>query len=540
MSEKNYYLNPKIKKTNVKEQYTKAQVEEYIKCANDPIYFIENYVKIITLDKGLQPFILRGYQKNLIETFHNNLKIILLSARQSGKTITTAAYILWYICFNSDKTAVILANKAPTAREILARIVNMLEELPFFLQPGVEVLNKGSVEFGNNSKIIASSTSSDSIRGFSVNLLYLDEFAYVPNAVEFFRSSYPTITSGKTSKIIISSTFNGLNLFYSLWTEAKRNENGFVPFEIDWWEVPGRDEKWKQEQLAILGPEGFAQEYGNEAIGSSNTLISASKLKQLTYVKGRIEGKYEILEDPIINVDDPSKNHIYVIAVDVSRGTENDYSVAIVLDVTQFPIKIVATYRDNQIRPILFPDIIYKLAKKYNDAFLMIERNSIGQDVIDILINEHEYENIFSTKMKQKVGQQLTLGISRKSFGGIEMTKSVKRVGCSNFKALIEEDKLINLTESILFELYNFSKKGNSYEADTGTDDMVMALVLFSWAIGQQFYKDLFNVDFRKEMITKYISENEEESAPALYIISPEIQERQREMSGYEEIIWKF
>lgn len=533
MSEKNYYLNPKIKKTNVREQYTKEQLEEYVRCAQDPVYFIEKYVKIVTLDRGLQPFILRGYQKNLIQTFHDNLKIILLSARQSGKTITTAAYILWYICFNPDKTAVILANKAPTAREILSRIINMLEELPFFLQPGVEILNKGSVEFGNNSKIIASSTSSDSIRGYSVNLLYLDEFAYVPNAVDFFRSSYPTITSGKTSKIIISSTFNGLNLFYSLWTEAKRGENGFVPFEIDWWEVPGRDEKWKQEQLAILGPEGFAQEYGNEAIGSSNTLISSSKLKQLTYIKGVIKDSYEYLEHPI-------ENHNYVVTADVSRGTENDYSVAIVLDVTQYPIKIVATYRNNTLRPILFPGVLYTLAKYYNEAFLLIERNSIGQDVIDLLINEYDYENVFSTKVKPRVGQELTLGISRKAFGGVEMTKSVKKIGCANFKALIEEDKLINLTEPILFELYNFSKKGNSYEADTGTDDLVMSLILFSWAIGQQFYKDLFNSDFRKEIITKYISENEEDIGPPIYIESPEIRERESGRMGYEEIVWKF
>ncbi len=532
--EKEYYLNPKIKRANLKEVYTQEQIEEYVKCAQDPTYFIENYVKIVTLDRGLQPFHLRGYQRNLIETYHNNLKTILLSARQSGKTITTVSYILWYICFNTDKTAVILANKAATAREILSKLIGMLEELPFFLQPGVKVLNKGSVEFGNNSRIIASSTSSSSIRGFSVNLLYLDEFAFVQNAVEFFRSSYPTITAGKTSKIIISSTFNGLNLFYSLWTEAKRGENGFHPFEVNWWEVPGRDENWKREQVSILGEEGFAQEYGNEAIGSSNTLIAPSKLKQLTYIKGRkdLEG-YEIIEDPIAN-------HNYVITADVSRGTENDFSVAIVLDVTQFPIKIVATYRNNQLRPILFPDILYKLAKKYNEAYVMVERNSNGQDVIDILFNEYEYENIFSTKMKQKVGQVLSIGISRKSVGGIEMTKSVKKIGCSNLKALIEEDKLINLTENMLLEFYNFSKKGSSYEADQGTDDMVMSLVMFSWAINQQFFKDMFNADFRKEIFTKYVNETKEDDIGiGLIVDSAEIRER-HENHGYQEIIWKF
>lgn len=495
MDQRPFYLNPKIKKANLPEEYSDQDLNEYIKCSQNPIYFIENYVKINTVDKGLEPFILRGYQKKLIETFYQNSRVILLSARQSGKTITTAAFILWFVCFTPDKTAAILANKARTSREILSRIVLMLENLPFFLQPGVRVLNKGSIEFGNNSRIIAEATSADTIRGFTINFLYLDEFAFVPNAYEFFSSSYPTITSGNTSKIIISSTPNNLNLFYHLWMEAQKNKNGFTPFEIDWWEVPGRDENWKKEQISILGEEGFAREYGNEFLGSSNTLIRADKLKSLVPVETRRIGHY------IQVVEEPKDNHIYVAAIDTSRGVGKDYSVIVILDVTQFPIKIVATYRNNTITPLRFPDDIMLLVKKYNNAFILIERNSNGLEVANILYNEFEYENIFSSKIAGRLGQTLTMGSSKQNILGVEMTKNVKRIGCSNLKVMIEEQKLINLTEEILLELYNFVRQGDTYAGENGEhDDMVMCLIMFSWALNQEYFKELLNTDLRREL----------------------------------------
>lgn len=527
-AEKTFYLNPKIKKSNLEEKYDKETLLEYMKCASDPSYFIENYIKIINLDSGLQNFSLRGYQREMIKKYHENNKVIVLSARQSGKTTTTAAYILWYVCFNPEKTAIILANKAATAREILSRITLMLENVPFFLQPGVNILNKGSIEFGNNSKIIATSTSSDSIRGFSCNLLYLDEFAHVPNSVEFFKSSYPTITSGKSTKIIISSTPNGLNLFYKLWTEAKNGENDFVNFEIHWKEVPGRDEVWKKDQLAILGPDGFAQEFENEFIGSSNTLISSSYLKELPICRGIKENNIEILEQP-------KENRVYCISVDVSRGTGNDYSAFVVLDITEYPIKIVVIFKDNNIRPLLLPEIILQYAKKYNNAFILVERNGNGLDVVDVLYHEFEYENIFSTKSKQKIGQVLSLGISKHYIGGVEMTKSVKRVGCSNLKSLIEEKKLINFNEDILIELYNFVRKADTFQADAGEhDDLVMCLVLFSWAITEDFYKELTKTDFRKELIKEYNLEGfDDDSLPPAPALNTAIDE----FNPYEQII---
>lgn len=495
MSDKNYYLNPKIKKIELQEEYTPEQVKEYVKCSQDPVYFIENYVEINALDKGFVKFKLRGYQKELIKSLHENNKTIILSSRQSGKTITTAAFILWYALFNPDKTIAILANKAPIAREILARIIAALERIPFFLQPGTKTLNKGSIEFGNDSRIIAAATSSDGIRGFSVNFLLLDEFAFVDNDVEFFKSVFPTISSGSSTKIAISSTPHGLNLFYKLFKDAKDGKNDFVPFEISWDMVPGRDENWKTQQLEILGEHGFRQEYGNEFLGSSNTLISGDVLQKLVWESPIYTDTFKTI------LEEPKENHNYVITVDSSRGVGEDYSVAIVIDVTTYPYKVVCTYRDNVIRPILLSNVICELAKKYNMAFLLIERNTVGQTVAESCFHDLEYENIFTTTQGKK-GQEL-----RNSFGksfklGVEMTSQVKRLGSYMLKTLIEENKLINFTDKIVMELYTFVNKNNTWMAETGRhDDLVMSLVLFSWAVNQPFFKDITNSDLRLSLM---------------------------------------
>jgi Terminase RNaseH-like domain/Terminase large subunit, T4likevirus-type, N-terminal len=503
-NEKNYYLNPKIKRAELKEEYTAEQIQEYVKCAEDPIYFIENYVEINSLDKGFVKFRTRGYQKELIQKFFKHNKNIVLSSRQSGKSITTAAFILWYIFFNPDKNVAILANKAAVAREILARIVASFERVPFFLQPGVKVLNKGSVELGNSSKIIAAATSASAIRGFSCNLLYLDEFAFVENAEEFFRSVIPTISSGNTTKVIISSTPQGLNLFHKLWKDAVDGNNDYIPTEITWDQVPGRDEAWKNLQMAQLGEHGFRQEFGNEFLGSSNTLISGYKLQSLTWEKPLKQS------NSLIILEEPKENHNYVISVDSSRGVENDYSVAIVIDTTTVPYKIVARFKDNTTRPILLPNIIVDLAKKYNRAFLLIERNTVGQTVAESCYWDLEYENIFTT-IQGKKGQELRSSFSKSNKIGVEMTTQVKRLGTSILKTLVEEDKLIQYTEDIVTELYSFINKSGTWGGEAGKhDDLVMALVLFSWASNQLFFKEITNSDLRKSFLTEQ-SEAEEE-----------------------------
>lgn len=504
MSDKNYYLNPNVKKINIKEEYTKEQIAEYIKCSQDPIYFIEKYVKIITLDKGLMPLILRGYQKEFILCMHENRFSIVLAARQSAKTTTVAAYILWYVLFNPEKSVGILANKAATAREILSRITLALENIPFFLQPGVETLNKGDISFGNKSKIFTSATSNDSIRGRSPNFVYIDEYSYVPNAEEFFKATFPTVSSGTESKVVISSTPKGLNHFYKLWKDAKDGRNEFVPFEITWDQVPGRDQNWKKTQIEIMGENGFRQEFGNEFLGSSDTLIAGHVLQSLTWETFKCNFReFNVLEDP-------KEGRNYVITVDSSRGVGGDYSVAIVIDTTEVPYKIVATFRNNEIRPLRLPQIIIDTAKRYNDAFLLIERNNIGSTVAESCYWDYDYENIFTT-ISGKKGQELRNSFVKSNQIGVEMTPQVKRIGAFILKTLIEEFKLINLTEEIVSELYSFSSKKDSWSAEPGKhDDLVMSLLLFSWATTQPFFKEITNSDLRKAILEEREDEFEE------------------------------
>jgi hypothetical protein len=504
MINKPYYLNPNIKKVNLVENYTPDQIQEYVKCSRDPIYFIEKYVKIISVDKGLIPLILRDYQKNIILSLWKNRNSILLAARQAAKTTTVASFLLWYAIFTSDKDIAILANKAATAREILSRITLALENLPFFLQPGVKALNKGSLEFGNNSKIFAAATSSDSIRGKACALIYMDEYAFVENAEDFFKSTFPTISSGNETKTIVSSTPNGMNHYYKLWKDAVEKRNNFVPLEITWNMVPGRDEKWKKEQIEILGEHGFRQEYGNEFLGSSNTLISGHALQSLTWEEPiSKDTNWVILEEP-----KPESN--YIISVDSSRGVENDYSVAIVIDITSYPHKIVCTYKNNELRPLLLSNVIVDLAKKYNDAYLLIERNTIGGVVAESCYYDLEYENLFTTQQGKR-GQELTTSFKRSNKIGVEMTSSVKRIGTSILKTIIEERKLINLTEDIVSELYSFISKNNTWSAEAGkNDDFVMSLVLYSWAINQPFFKELTDSDLRNTLMSEGLDVSEE------------------------------
>jgi hypothetical protein len=482
---KQFYLNPKIKKTNLQENYTKEQVEEYLKCSQDPVYFIEKYVKINSLDHGFIPFELRGYQDDLIHVFHKERRVILLSPRQSGKTISTAAFILWYVFFNPDKTVAILANKAPVAREILARIVAAFETIPFFLQPGAKVLNKGSIELGNSSRIIASATSSTAIRGFSVNLLYLDEFAFVENAEEFFKSTFPTISSGKETKIIISSTPNGLNLFYKLFTDAQAGKNEFYPFEIEWHQVPGRDDEWKRQQEEILGEHGFRQEYGNEFLGSSNTLIAGTKLRELT-------SPFPISKDKkYIQNYAPIVGRSYATMVDVAGGNLGDNSTITVIDITESPYKICYTWKCNETRPINLPSIIVPICKRYNNAYLVIEKNAMGRGVCEACWFDHEYENMASTTVA-KNSQAISGGFGRSSDYGVDMTKSVKRIGCSVLKGLVEENILVGFTEDQIFELSNFVAKNGTFMASSGNkDDLTMNLVMFAWLTTQSYFKEL-------------------------------------------------
>lgn len=510
---KHYLGNPQLKRVNMPMQLTEDQVREYVKCAKDPIYFIENYVKIITLDKGFVQISLYPFQRQAVTDINDNRRVIVKAGRQVGKTTMVVGYILWYILFNEDRFVAILANKAPTAREILNRIKIAYEALPLWLQQGVRVWNKGDIELENNCRVMATSTASSAIRGYSISLLYLDEFAFVPSNIadEFFTSVYPTISSGTNSKILISSTPNGMNHYYRMWTEAVEGQNGFKHIEANWRQVPGRDQKWADEQRRVLGEEKFSQEMECEFMGSAGTLLSAAALKSLAFVK-----PFHTSENGIKIYQQPIENHNYVLIADTSRGRGLDFSACSVIDVTALPYRQVAIYKDNTISPLVYPSILKKLGEYYNQAYVLVEINDNGQQVVDSLFEDYDYENILSTvELKGKLA--LTWGYGNKSYRGVRTTRSVKRLGCSILKNLIENEKLIIQDFDTISELSTFIGKAGSFEAEEGShDDLVMCLVLFSWMTNQSFFSEMSNVDLKQKLYSDQLRQIEEESLPTM------------------------
>jgi hypothetical protein len=493
-----YLGNARLKRTGTELSYTEEQVLEIAKCADDPVYFIKKYVKIVNVDRGLIPFDMWDFQEDMVRTFHDNRFTIAKMPRQVGKTTTTVGYMLWAAIFNEEYTIGILANKGQLARDILGRIQKAYEYLPQWLQQGIMTWNKGSLELENGSKIFAYATSAAGVRGGTYNLIFLDEFAFVPHnmAVEFFTSTYPVISSGQTSKVIIVSTPNGLNLFYKMWTDAIEKRSTYKTVEVHWSMVPGRDTRWKEETIRNTSEEQFRQEFETEFIGSSATLISGVKLRSLAFHEPiRVEENLYIYEEPI-------PGHLYIATVDCSEGVNMDYSTINVLDATQAPYKQVARYRNNKLPLLFFPTVIYSIAKRYNEAFVLVETNNIGQQVVDILHYDLEYENIYKTEQHHIKGQSISSGFKRSTSFGIKTTKSVKKIGCANLKTLVENDKLIINDFDTINEMNTFVRVRDSYAAEEGSnDDIVMGLVLFSWLTAQSFFKDSTNIDIRKMML---------------------------------------
>ena len=458
MSSDVYLGNPLLKKANTQIEFTQEQVEEYLRCKDDPVYFAHNYVKIVTLDHGLQPFRTYDFQEKLINNFHENRFNICKMPRQTGKSTTCVSYLLHYAVFNDSVNIGILANKATTARELLARLATAYENLPKWMQQGVLVWNKGNIELENGSKILAASTSASAVRGMSFNILFLDEFAFVPNHIAdaFFASVYPTITSGKSTKVIMISTPHGMNHFYRYWHDATRGQNEYVATEVHWSQVPGRDAEWKRQTIANTSEQQFKIEFECEFLGSVDTLIAPSKLKALVY-------EHPLKHNAGLDVYEPVRNnHDYTITVDVARGVGNDYSAFVVVDITEFPHKVVAKYRNNEIKPMLFPSLIYEVAKNYNEAFVLCEVNDVGDQVAAILQYDLEYQNILMCSMRGRAGQIVGQGFSgKKTQLGVKMSKTVKKVGALNLKTMIEEDKLTFCDGDIISELTTFISKNN-------------------------------------------------------------------------------
>ena len=518
-----YLGNPNVKRDGVETSFTKEEIQEYQKCMQDPAYFARNYVKIISLDEGLVPFDLYPYQEKMFKHFKDNRFSIILACRQSGKSISSVVYLLWYACFHPEKTIAILANKGAVAREMLSRITLALENLPYFLQPGCKALNKGSVEFSNNSKIIASATSGSSIRGLSINLLFLDEFAFVENDAQFYTSTYPVVSAGKDTQIIITSTANGVgNVYHKLWEGAVQKTNEFTPFRVDWWDVPGRDEKWKQETINNTSELQFEQEFGNTFHGRGNTLISANHLL------AQQSKDPEFFKDNLYIYEQPIDEHEYVITVDVAKGRGQDYSTFTVIDVSSQPFTQVAVFRDNNISPMLLPDLLYKYGKTYNDAYIVIESNDQGAVVCNGLYYDLEYENMF-----------VESSIKANALG-VTMTRRVKRIGCSGIKDLIEQGKLKIQDSQTIVEMSTFVSKGNSFMAIAPNhDDLMMNLVLFAWFTTTDIFESLTNINMKDLLYKERLKEIQDDMLPFGFVESDNLEnERDKYIKDADGNVW--
>jgi len=525
-----YNGNTLLKRANQAIEWTPQLVQEYIKCSQDPVYFTETYMKIVNVDKGLIGFTLYDYQKEMLRSFAANRFNIITTARQAGKSTTTCAFILWYIIFHADKTVALLANKGDTAREILGRIQLAYQHLPVWLQQGIKEWNKGSMELENGSRVIASATSTDSIRGYSINLLFIDEAAFIENWDDFFTSVYPTISSGSESKIILVSTPNGLNHFYSIWINAIEKRNQYQSIRVAWQDVPGRNDAWKQDTLAAMNfdNEKFEQEYCCEFLGSSGTLIAGWKLKEMVHQTPAVN------KEGLAQYAQPVKDHVYMMVCDVSRGKGLDYSAFQLMDVTVMPYQQVCVYRNNHIGPADYAEIIHRVAKAYNNASVLIEVNDIGEQVSHTLHYDLGYENVLFTENAGRSGKRVTSGFGGGSVDkGIRTTKIVKSIGCSILKLLVEQNQLVVNDFHTIHEFSTFSKKGNSFEAESGKhDDMVMPLVLFAWLSEQQYFKDYTNINTLLSMKEKSDEDMEQDMVPFGFF------EDGRE--EYDEMIEKF
>jgi len=519
MADQNQYLgNPNLKKTNTPVEFTKENIIEYGKCAEDPLYFIKNYVQIVSLDHGLVPFEMYGFQEGMVSTMHDNRFSIFKLPRQSGKSTIIISYLLHYALFNANVNIAVLANKSITARDILSRLQLAYENLPKWMQQGIIAWNKGNIELENGSKIVAAATSSSAIRGGSYNIIFLDEFAFVPSNVaeQFFASVYPTITSGQNTKVIIVSTPHGMNMFYKIWVDAQERRNDYIATEVHWSEIPGRDEEWKKETIRNTSESQFNSEFECEFLGSIDTLISSRRLKTLVY-RNPIQSNAGL--DIYVR---PEKDNVYMITADVSRGTANDYSAFVVFDVTEIPYKVVAKFRDNEIKPLLFPTKIHEVAKAYNQAYVMVEVNDIGEQVANALQFDLEYDNLVMASMRGRAGQILGAGFSGgRAQLGVRTTKAVKKIGCSNLKQLIEDNKLIIEDYDAVNELSTFIVRGSSYQADDGcNDDLVACMFMFAWATDQTYFKELTDNDIRRTMIREQQDMLEQDMAPFGFIVN--------------------
>jgi len=510
-----YKGNPLLRSRGEKIDYTPEMLNEYIKCKEDIIYFAENYFYIVNIDLGKIKIPLYKYQKKMLKAmktpqrYRGELKrhCIVLSSRQVGKSVVSRIFLLHSILFNKDKTYAILANKEKTALKLLKELKDAYAMLPLWLQQGVVDggWNKQSIEFENGIRVISSSTSSSAIRSESIALVFLDEFAFVPDNIanEFMSSVYPTISSGKTSRIIIVSTPKGLNAFHDIWKDAIDGNNNYYPIKVNWWEVPGRDKKFKEQTIKDLpgGLVQWSQEYACQFLGSSSTLIESDILETTETIDPialKWSGALQIFEEPIAGGS-------YVLGIDTAKGVGNDSSVIQVLKVVNDrKIIQVATYRNNLISPYDYGSVCLAIGQYYNNAYMMVESNAEGGEVLNVLWYDFEYENICNCDKK---------GL------GIRSTRTSKLNANMLLKEYMDKGWLKINNKHTIYELSRYVEvRPNIFKSETETahDDEVTSLLWGLWFIRTPFYDGkitdrTFDNRFKLE-------DNTDNEAPFMYI----------------------
>ena len=506
-----YEGNFSLRRGNIVFDYTKQEIREIKKCATDIVYFANNYCTVMT-DEGLQTITLRDYQEDMLKQFQKERFNICVASRQVGKTICSSIYISWYVLFNFDKNALVLSNKGATTREIIDKGKTILEHLPFFLKPGVLKWDVFNTKFDNGCRIIGQTTTKKAAIGFTIHLLFMDEFAHIPhNFVNtFYENVYPTVSASANSKVIITSTPNGFNKFYDIYSAAEKGLSEYVPFRVDWWDVPGRDEKWMEQEIANLGSEeAFNRQYGNQFIASSSLLLSPASLKKIgdnqkDYVfKDIIELEDVDIDysglvwEPDFDIESIEEDENYwLFSVDLAEGNGGDYSVINmfkigIMDSTDFKkvtspgsfidffcLKQIGRFRSNEHTIEDFAKILYTLSFDMfygENVKMIIEWNMFGSELVKRLQTVFPQRNNFDEEIVVKFKHRVD---ARGKRFGLKVKKDNKPIFCQNFKKYVAQNRIVLSEKETVREASTFGKMPNGvYAGQLGNDDLIMTCI---------------------------------------------------------------
>ena len=515
-----------LRKGNIVFEYTDEEIAELAKCANDIVYFAQTYAVVMT-DEGVQQVELRDYQKQLLRDFQHNRFNVVLASRQMGKTVTASIFNAWYLTFNFDKTTLLLANKSDSTKEIIDKAKVVIENLPFYMKPGIVKYDVMNVKCDNGCRLVGQSTTAKSGIGFTIHNLYLDEFAHVhPSIVDsFYENVYPTLSASKVSRINITSTPNGFNKFYEIFAGAERGENAYKSTRIDWWQHPDRDDAWYERELGNLGSEdAFNRQYGNEFVSSSNLLFSPATMKKLRKgITDYVHHDLEDFENIHINTEgflswhpefDPEmakeSDKYFTFSIDIAEGNGGDYSVINMFELVPieekqmdvllnpssmqdfFGLKQIGIFRSNEHVIEDFAKILYTLSVEVfnpENLKMVIEYNTYGSILIKYLETIFPRRNEFDEEMIVRFKHRHDARVLKQ---GIRVKSDNKPVMCQDLKKIAEQNRIVFDERTTVEEASMFGTlKNGSYGGQHGNDDVIMSCVTVCQLLQTVDYADM-------------------------------------------------